>query len=98
MSTTLRIAAIGAFALAALSACGETTHSRFAVVAIESTPSAPKWLRLDTVTGDMVVCSQVDGFADAKPVPPPPPGFIMDPVYLCNPAKAGSNSDPLGIR
>lgn len=84
-----RIAICLATTVISLSGCGEFHRPHYAIVAVGTSPAEPKWVRLDTDTGDMIVCGLTAPPSTTVSVPPPPPGFVVDHGYYCGAATAG---------
>jgi len=71
-----------------LAGCGAHHGGHYAIVSVASPESSPRWVRMDTVTGDMLLCRLVPSAADATAAPPPT-GFSNDPAFACTPATPG---------
>jgi len=75
--------ALGLIITALLAGCGWHHGSRYAVIALASSENSGKWLRLDTVTGEMLVCRELPLPAS---LPSPPAGFVVNPTFTCSSA------------
>lgn len=91
---------IGLLAIGLVAGCGDPRHPRYTIAALSSPDQLPRWVRLDSVTGEMQVCREAP-LSAAGTIPPPPPGFIIDPQYVCKVAATGivlrfdKNGDPV---
>ena len=71
---------------ALIAGCGSHYGPRYTVIELSSSESSPKWLRLDTVTGEMLVCR---GLPLPASLPSPPAGFAVDQTFTCSSATTG---------
>jgi hypothetical protein len=74
-----------------LASCGGSSRPHFAIVALASPQTSPKWVRLDTESGDMIVCTADSRLPESAP--PPPAGHCC---RIDVPLRVGRSCHPVG--